>query len=342
MNITILGAGSTGIAAASYFKLKNMAVKVYVRNAAKSKVWNQEPVSVSGVLNTSFYVPLLTDLKEAIDYGDILMVFTRSNDHEQVVEEIAPFLHEGQILLFVNGCWGAIKAARQLSRKPKIPDITIAETANMPFIAQLSPDFKSLRFKAAKEEIVYSCMGKDTALPALLKQMAERVVKVSSPAATSLSATNPIIHVSQCLFNITRIENGEDFHFFGAPLTKHVADFMEGCDKERLAIGKALGLDLSSLLDVLNGAWGDKKATLYEALTENESYKTVLGPKDISGRYLSEDLPCGMTSLLDLSEMMHVPAPHIEALVTTLYMYLGRKYEPFLTTADLRVLKALK
>ncbi|WP_296957028.1 NAD/NADP octopine/nopaline dehydrogenase family protein, partial [uncultured Dialister sp.] len=82
--------------------------------------------------------------------------------------------------------------------------------------------------------------------------------------------------------------------------------------------------------------------TLYEALTENESYKTVPGPTDISGRYLSEDLPCGMTSLLDLSEMMHVPAPHIEALVTVLYMYLGKKYEPFLTPADLRVLKALK
>ena len=112
MNITIIGAGSTGIAAASYFKLKNMAAKVYVRNVAKAKVWNQEPVKVYGVLNTSFYVPLLTDLKEAMDYGDILMVFTRSNDHEEVTEEIAPYLHEGQIILSVNACWGAVKATR--------------------------------------------------------------------------------------------------------------------------------------------------------------------------------------------------------------------------------------
>lgn len=342
MNITIIGAGSTGIAAASYFKLKNMAVKVYVRNAAKAKVWNEGPVEVKGAVNTSFYVPVVKDLKEAVDYGDILMVFTRATDHESVTEEIAPFLHDGQIILFVNGCWGAVKATRQLSRRPRLPDITIAETANMPFIGTLAPDYKSLTFKAVKEEIVYSCMGKEGALSELLHRMASHVVRVSSPASTSLSATNPIIHVSQCLFNITRIENGEEFHFFGSPLTKRVAEFMEGCDQERLAIGKALGLELSSLLDVLNAAWGDRKETLYEALTENESYKTVPGPTDISGRYLSEDLPCGMTSLLDLSEMMHVPAPHIEALVTILYMYLGKKYEPFLTPADLRVLKALK
>lgn len=66
---------------------------------------------------------------------------------------------------------------------------------------------------------------------------------------------------------------------------------MEACDKERIAIGKALGLSLSSLLDVLNASWGEKKENLYEALTENESYKTVMGPADLTGRYLPKTSP---------------------------------------------------
>lgn len=141
---------------------------------------------------------------------------------------------------------------------------------------------------------------------------------------------------------MTRIENGEKFHFFGNSLTPKVAAYMEACDGERIAIGKALGLSLSSLLDVLNASWGEKKETLYDALTENQSYKTVMGPTDLKGRYLSEDLPCGMGSLRDLSDMMHVDAPHIRSLVDTLSLYLGKPYTPFLTPQDLRVIKSLK
>ena len=101
--------------------------------------------------------------------------------------------------------------------------------------------------KAMKDEIAYSAIGEEALLSELLHKLAPKVTRVSSPAATSLSATNPIIHVTQCLFNLSRIENGEDFDFFGAPLTKRTAAFMEECDKERLAIGKALGLELAPL-----------------------------------------------------------------------------------------------
>ena len=342
MNITIIGAGSTALAATAFFNLKNIPCQVFVRNRMKAAFWNKTPLTVRGRMDASFFVPVVTDLKEACQKADILMVCTHATDHEAVVEEVAPYLHEGQCLLFMNGCWGAIKACRVLSKKQDVPDITIAETANMPFISRLSPDYKCLDFKAMKEEIGYSCLGKEGELSNLFHLMASKVSRVASPASTSLSATNPIIHVTQCLFNITRIENGESFHFFGAPLTRRVADYMEACDNERIAIGKALGLSLSSLLDVLNASWGDKKENLYEALTENESYKTVMAPSDLRGRYLSEDLPCGMGSLRDLADMMHVEAPHIRSLVDTLSLYLGTAYTPFLTPQDLRVIKSLK
>jgi opine dehydrogenase len=148
--------------------------------------------------------------------------------------------------------------------------------------------------------------------------------------------------VTQCLFNLSRIENGEDFDFFGAPLTKRTAAFMEECDKERLAIGKNLGLELAPLLATLNSFWGTRAGTLYEALTENPSYLAVKGPTTLASRYITEDLPCGLTSLLDLSDMMHVDCPHITALVYTMALYLRQPYRPFLTLQDLRVLKGLK
>ena len=117
---------------------------------------------------------------------------------------------------------------------------------------------------------------------------------------------------------------------------------MEECDKERLAIGKALGLELAPLLATLNSFRGTRAETLYEALTENPSYQAVKGPQALTSRYITEDLPCGLASLLDLSDMMHVDCPHITALVYTMALYLRQPYRPFLTLQDLRVVKGLK
>lgn len=169
MNITIIGAGSTALAAAAFFNLKNIPCQVFVRNRMKAAFWNKTPLTVRGRMDASFFVPVVTDLKEACQKADILMVCTHATDHEAVVEEVAPFLREGQCLLFMNGCWGAIKACRVLSKKQDVPDITIAETANMPFISRLSPDYKCLDFKAMKEEIGYSCLGKEGELSNLFE-----------------------------------------------------------------------------------------------------------------------------------------------------------------------------
>lgn len=319
MKISIIGAGATGLAAAAYLNLISVPFTIYVRNEEKRKLWETHPLNVSGKVNTSLYLPIARSLEEA-----------------------CPYMKKGQCLLFLNGCWGAVKAYRAFQKVQGAVPITIGETANMPFIAALSSDHTSLHFKAMKDEIAYSAIGEEALLSELLHKLAPKVTRVSSPAATSLSATNPIIHVTQCLFNLSRIENGEDFDFFGAPLTKRTAAFMEECDKERLAIGKALGLELAPLLATLNSFRGTRAETLYEALTENPSYLAVKGPTTLTSRYITEDLPCGLTSLLDLSDMMHVDCPHITALVYTMALYLRQPYRPFLTLQDLRVVKGLK
>ena len=274
-------------------------------------------------------------------YGDILLVCTLAADHETVVSEIAPHLQAHQSILFFNGCWGALKAYRALSKRQDIPPLTIGETANMPFIAALSQDGSEILIKGIKEEIAYSAAGDDKTVSAFLHRLAPRVVKTTSFASTSLSATNPVIHVTASLFNVTRVENKEDFYFFGDPMTDRVISFMEHCDEERLAVGKALGIRLSPLLEVLNSFWPEKKNTLKEALKENPSYRAVKGPSSTEYRYFTEDLPCGLGPVLDLAELMHIPCPYIRTLVQTASLYLGKPYTPFLTKEDLRILKKL-
>ena len=211
----------------------------------------------------------------------------------------------------------------------------------MPFIAARSQDGSEILIKGIKEEIAYSAAGDDKTVSAFLHRLAPRVVKTASFASTSLSATNPVIHVTASLFNVTRVENKEDFYFFGDPMTDRVISFMEHCDEERLAVGKALGIRLSPLLEVLNSFWPEKKNTLKEALKGNPSYRAVKGPSSTEYRYFTEDLPCGLGPVLDLAELMHIPCPYIRTLVQTASLYLGKPYTPLLTKEDLRILKKL-
>ena len=341
MKITIIGAGNTAVAAACFLKILGLSSLIYTRREERAKQWNQFPVKASGACTGSFSLESTTDLKTAVHYGDILLVCTLAADHETVISEIAPHLQAHQSILFFNGCWGALKAYRALSKRQDMPPLTIGETANMPFIAALSQDGSEILIKGIKEEIAYSAAGDDKAVSAFLHRLAPRVVKTASFASTSLSATNPVIHVTASLFNVTRIENKEDFYFFGDPMTDRVISFMEHCDEERLAVGKALGIRLSPLLEVLNSFWPEKKNTLKEVLKENPSYRAVKGPSSTEYRYFTEDLPCGLGPVLDLAELMHIPCPYIRTLVQTASLYLGKPYTPFLTKEDLRILKKL-
>ena len=161
MKITIIGAGNTAVAAACFLKTLGLSSLIYTRREERAKQWNQFPVKASGACTGSFSLESTTDLKTAVHYGDILLVCTLAADHETVVSEIAPHLQAHQSILFFNGCWGALKAYRALSKRQDIPPLTIGETANMPF---MRTDLKSSSKESKKKSL--------TPLPVMIKPSA--------------------------------------------------------------------------------------------------------------------------------------------------------------------------
>lgn len=342
MNITIIGAGNTALAAACHMASKGFPITVYARNEVKARFWSYQPVTATGKVDGIYPIFAVSSLKEAVEKADILVVATLATDHVKVAEELAPHLKEGQCLLFFNGCFGALQACRVLGEKREALHLTIGETANMPYIAALSSDWKTVAVKGLKEAVSFSAVGpgKDR-IGTFLAGLYHKVEEVSSLAATSLGSTNPIIHVAGTLFNITRVDNGEDFFFFGPAMTKRAVAVMEKADAERLAVGRALGLYLPSLLDGLNSFWPEKWPTLFEALRNNKSYSVSKGPVSLTYRYLSEDLPCGLMATRDLGHLLSVPVPATDILIEAASLYLNEPVTPFLTAEDLAALRQL-
>lgn len=343
MKVAIIGAGNTAMAAASHMLAKKIHVMVYARNQKKAAFWKTEELAAEGKITGRYKVPVTSSIEEALCGADILVFATLAGQHVTAAEDVMPYLGRGQVLLVLNGCWGALQMGRVFGKKREELGLTIGETANMPYIASLAPDWKTVTVKGLKEKVSFAAVGPGKGkIQGLLERLGFSVREEPSLAVTSLGSTNPIIHVAASLFNVTRIDNGEDFLFFGAPMTEKTVAVMEKMDAERLAVGRTLGCVLPSLLDGLNSFWPEKWPTLYEALTKNASYKVSKGPTSLSYRYLSEDLPCGLEAVVDLGKLLGVPVPTTETVIRAASLYLGTPAAPFLQREDLDLLRTLE
>lgn len=342
MKITVIGAGNTGMAAACHMRSAGMDVTVYARNPKKAELWEKEPVRAEGKLEGCFQIPVTQDIETAVAGADILVFATLVSQHGEAAAEVKPYLKKNQVLLVLNGCWGAAQMCRVLGDKREALSLTVGETANMPYIAALSDDWRTVLVKGKKEAVAFAALGpQKSVIHGLLSSLITHVTEEPSLVVTSLGSTNPIIHVAASLYNMTRIDNGEDFLFFGPGMTKRTVAVMERMDEERLAVGKALGFALPSLLEGLNSFWPVKWPTLYEALTQNASYKVSRGPTSLAYRYLSEDLPCGLEAIVDLGHRLSVPLPATETVVKAASLYLGKPVRPFFEAGDMEAIGIL-
>lgn len=130
----------------------------------------------------------------------------------------------------------------------------------------LSSDHTSLHFKAMKDEIAYPLSGKKFLLSELLHKLAPKVATRLRRPRLALRDESHHSRDAVPLQSFPASKRG-GLDFFGSSPTKRTAAFMEECDKERLAIGKALGLSASASSCHAELLPGTRAETLYEALS---------------------------------------------------------------------------
>jgi opine dehydrogenase len=104
---------------------------------------------------------------------------------------------------------------------------------------------------------------------------------------------------------------------------------MERLESERLALGKALGLNLISTRDSLLGYYADQGAkgdTLTEVASTNPVYGIDRAPKDMRHRFLLEDIPYGLVPMEELARLAGVPTPMCSALIELAGAMLGTDF----------------
>jgi len=135
------------------------------------------------------------------------------------------------------------------------------------------------------------------------------------PLSVNVRIINAMMHPAPTLLNTSMIESERDWLYYYDGITPSIGAYVEAMDLERVAIGKALGLDLKSLLEWYAVMYDAKGETLSEAVKKNRAYAGVKGQKQLKTRYVLEDIPMGLVPEISLGKLLGIPTPRMETVV---------------------------
>ena len=314
-HVVILGLGRTARAAAAYLMQKGCEVTLWGRDAAVVKALKEDGMEITGTYAGRYVPSVCGSLADAVHGADLIVVMTVASGHRPVARQLRGLLERGQRILIFNGNWGAYEFYQDLGEEAEEKGVEIAETGAQLFLADY--EGAACRIKSVKKKITLAAVhpSRTEALCGEWNALFPQFVSDENVISTSLNSSNPVMHTPIALFNITRMENGEDYSFYADAATRLTLGAVEKIDAERCAVVQAAGATPVRCVDIINSFWPDQYDTLYDAVKHNNAYLSGKGPKTTHHRYLEEDLPFGIAPISLLGKMYGVETPCIDAML---------------------------
>jgi len=279
-----------------------------------------------------------TDPKEAIRGVDLIMLPVPAFGHKAFFEAIAPHLEPGQSIL-VNTCyWACLRFAPMLKKMGIFDDITLAEAMILPYACNVIGPAQTYIHRTKQQFIALSAFPatKTDRILKLVQTVYPQHQKVPNVLWTNLGNLNTPIHatftipIAGMLFD--RFTDGRQggAKFYGEATTPG-ARLVAAYDRERLAIGKALSIELQTEEEMMFRLYGYKGKDLAEAMRKSEHadmFTDVLFHHGL----LEEDLRYFYVSLAQLGEQLGIPTPVTDSILTVMSTMVGMDYREGATT----------
>ena len=260
---------------------------------------------------------ITTDIAEAVKGAEIIMVTTVANAHRAVANSLAPYLEEDQIVILNPGrTCGALVFKQTLKNVGCTKRIYLGEAQTLVYACRVIEN-GHVNVIGIKDEVLLSGLpAADTDyILSKLKPIYPCFMKADNVLNTSLENIGAMFHPCVLLFNAATIERNDMFWFY-RDMTEQVAEFIEKFDAERLAVGKAYGIDLLSVKEWIKFAYKDTVGeTLCECMRNNPAYHDIKSPSTIFTRQLTEDIPTGVLPIMELGKAAGVETPLLESMI---------------------------
>ena len=334
MKIAVLGAGNGGCAVAADWALAGFRVSLFDFDAFPENIQaiNQQggifaEGDVSGFASVEYAGH---SIEKALEAADVIMMVGPAFSTKPFAEAIKPHVGKGQIIIICPGSTGgALEVRKTLKGQVDTRDIIIAETATLPYACRMTAPGRVKVFLKLVGGLYLA------GLPASKTGEALEVFRKVYPGASEaqnifqamLQNANPIIHPAVTLLNTALIERtAGNFNFYEDGVTPAVGNLIEGLDRERIAIGKALQVNIlpDPAIGIVQGYMqSDDYQTGYSSA---RGFRGIKAQSKLDHRYLNEDVGYGLVFMSELGAFLGVDTPVINSVIEIASCIMGRDY----------------
>lgn len=315
---TIVGGGNGGQSLAGHLSIMGFPVKLYdIFDDTINAITEQGGIHVEGAVQGFGPLELATtDIAQAVEGADIVMVVAPATAHRAIAKTCAPVLADDQIIILHPGATcGSLEFKQVLSAQGCSAKVTLAETNTLIYACR-SPKPGYANIIGIKDDLVVASLpAKDTAkVTSLFKEAFPQVIAGKNVLQPSLGNANAIMHPAPSLLNTSLIESEHQWSYYYDGITPSIGAFVEKLDSERMALADAFEVDLLPILKWYKIAYGVDRPTLSETVRANPAYDGIAGQKELKTRYIMEDIPTGLVPMIELGKLCGIPTPRMEVI----------------------------
>jgi opine dehydrogenase len=334
MKIAVLGSGNGGCAVACECGLLGHEVRLFDFPEFPEQVAavaEQGGIRAEGCLEGFGTVALAGhDIAAAVDGVDLVFAVGPAWSTRPFAEACRPHLQAGQtVVVCPSSGFGSVEFKNALGRALADEEIIVAETHTLPYGVRLTGP-ASLRIGTKVRDALFLA-----ALPRsrtgqtveLVREIYPGICPAESVLQTTLQNGNPVIHPAVCLLNAGLIERtGGEFYFYSEGITPAVGRLMAAIDRERIAIGAALGLEIISEPEIGVRQGYLETATYDTGYNQSAGFCRSRAPAGLDHRYVQEDTGYGLMLLTELARLAGVATPAIDSLIAILSVISGTDF----------------
>lgn len=323
--VAILGAGHGGCAAAADLTLRGFQVRLHARNPA-----TLAPLRAAGGIEArgvqQGFVPLptmTTDVAEAIDGADLVMLVVPSVAHEDYARALAPLLSpELPVYLNPGHTGGGLHFVQELRRAGYEQPVQTCESVSLTYVCRMEGPATVGIYSYIRQLAFAAFPARNAAsLFELVKPLYPDITLASSVLETGLTNLNAVFHPPGMLMNTGWIEHTDgNFLFYKEGITEGVGRATAAVDAERVAIARALGLPVRTFMEAfyqvgLTTRDAFESGSIAHACRASAPNQTIKSPPSLFHRYVNEDVGFGLVPIGAFGALAGVRTPTIDALI---------------------------
>lgn len=332
MKITVIGSGNAGLIHAAKLYEKNFEVGVlktssygdmtFFNTIAERGEYDVMDMTSGGRKFTAKMAFITRDVRMAVEFADILMVMTTTRQHEDVAQLIAPFVHDGQLIVLCPGYMGSLIFKKYIRK-----DVVYSEWETTAYNGRIvDGKFVRITFYNPRNAVSVLPVSKAEEVLGTLSQLFDNTHYLRRHILESaLHNPNMIVHPIGILFSASRIEHsGGEFWMYREAFTPSVVRVIQAFDRRKNEILEAFGCEP---LDYFEAAkWRNEEDLSIPAMDVFHSFgeSSNKGPSYIDHRYLNEDVPMGLGLYISIGKVLGVDTSIQESIMTLASALLGK------------------